>query len=109
MLNYPHKTTKTNSTMIRFIRKGYLKLKCKECHKSHSIEGRDLVFDPYGKFDKDGQTERKYLSKNDFFCSCDIKISAEIMITEFPEGKIADVSYEAKNAEVIEKITINVL
>ena len=109
MLNYPHKTTKTNSAMIRFIRKGYLKLKCKECHKSHSIEGRDLVFDPYGKSDKDGQSERKYFSKNDFFCSCDTKISAEIMITEFPEGKISDVSYEAKNAEVVEKITVNLL
>lgn len=95
--------------MIRFIRKGYLKLKCKECHKLHSIEGRDLVFDPYGKTDKNGMIERKYLSKNDFFCSCDTKLSAEILIVEFPEGKIFDVKYEAKNAEVTEKISINIL
>lgn len=95
--------------MIRFIRKGYLKLKCKECHKLHSIEGRDLVFDPYGKTDKNGMIERKYLSKSDFFCSCDTKLSAEILIVEFPEGKIFDVKYEAKNAEVTEKISINIL
>ena len=105
----PHEKTITNSAMIRFIRKGYLRLKCKECHTSHSLEGRDLVFDPYGKTEKDGQLEKKYLSKSDFFCKCDTKITAEIMIIEFPEGKISDVIYEAKNAEVTEKITINIL
>jgi hypothetical protein len=95
--------------MVRFIRKGYLKLKCKECHKSHSFEGRDLVFDPYGKTEKENGIERKYLCTNDFFCSCDTKIKSGILITEYPEGKIADISYETKNAEVIEKCSISIL
>ena len=94
--------------MIRFIRKGYLKLKCKECHTLHSIEGRDLVFDSYGKTEKDGILEKKYLSKSDFFCKCDTKITAEIMIIEFPEGKISEVIYETKNAEVNEKIIADI-
>lgn len=95
--------------MIRFIRKGYLKLKCRECHKLHSIEGRDLVFDPCGKSEKDGQIERRYSSKSEFFCSCDTKIQTEITITEYPEGKISNVNYESKNAEVTEKISISII
>lgn len=95
--------------MVRFTRKGYLKLKCKECHKSHSFEGRDLVFDPYGKSDKEKGTEKKYLSSHSFFCSCDTRINFEILITEYPEGNIADIGYETKNAEITEKCTISIL
>ena len=98
-----------NSQMVRFIRKGYLKLKCKECHKSHSIEGRDLVFDPYRKTEKENGIERKYLSVTDFFCSCDTKIKCEILITEFPEGTISDISYDARNAEITDKCNISIL
>ena len=75
----------------------------------HSIEGRELVFDPYGKSEKDGITERKYLSNSEFFCSCDTRIKAEIIITEYPEGKISNISYEAKNAEVTEKISVSII
>ncbi len=95
--------------MVKFLRKGYLKLKCKECHKTHSFEGRDLVFDPYGKTDKEKGIEKKYLCANDFFCTCDTKIKSEILITEYPEGIIADITYEAKNAEVTEKCNISIL
>lgn len=75
----------------------------------YSIEGRELVFDPYGKSEKDGQIERKYSSKSEFFCSCDTRIKTEIIITEYPEGKISDISYEAKNAEVKEKISVSII
>jgi hypothetical protein len=95
--------------MVRFIRKGYLKLKCKECHKLHSIEGRDLVIDPYSKTENENGLERKYLCTKDFFCTCDTKIKSEILITEYPEGIISDIKYEAKNAEVTEKCNISIL
>ena len=68
-----------------------------------------MVFDPYGKTEKENGLERKYLCVIDFFCSCDTKIKSEILITEYPEGKIADISYETKNAEVIERCTISIL
>ncbi len=84
------------SNVIKFIRKGYLTLKCKECHKEHSFEGRDLVFDPYGS-DESG---KKYLSVTEFFCSCDTKIKAEITIIESPIGTIKEILKESKNAEI---------
>ena len=95
--------------MARFIRKGYLKLKCSECHKQHSFEGRDLVFDPYGKKEIEGKIEMKYLCSLDFFCGCDTKVHAEIMITEYPEGKLYDVTYEGKNSEILEKVNISII
>jgi len=95
--------------MVKFIRKGYLKLKCKECHKTHSFEGRDLVFDPYGKTEKEQGTEKQYLCTTDFFCSCDTKIKSEILITEYPEGNISGINYDTKNAEVLERCNISIL
>jgi hypothetical protein len=95
--------------VIKFIRKGYLKLKCKECHKEHSFEGRDLVFDPYGSFESEGVKGNKFLNTTEFFCSCDTKIKAEIIITEFPEGTIKDITSEARNAEIAGMCSISLL
>ena len=91
--------------MIKFIRKGYLILKCKECHKERSFEGRDLVFDPYGS-DESG---KKYLNTTEFFCSCDTKIKSEITIIESPIGTIKEILKESKNAEITRMPDISVL
>jgi len=95
--------------MIKFIRKGYLILKCNECRKEHSFEGRDLVFDPYGSCEFNGEAGKKYLSVTEFFCSCDTKIKAEITIIECPAGTIREIQKESKNAEIKRVPEISVL
>ncbi|HWQ82025.1 MAG TPA: hypothetical protein VN514_07130 [Ignavibacteria bacterium] len=91
--------------MIKILRKGYLILKCKECHKEHSFEGRDLVFEPYGS-DASG---KKYLCVTEFFCSCDTKIKSEITIIESPIGTIKEILKESKNAEITRMPDISIL
>jgi hypothetical protein len=95
--------------VTKFIRKGYLKLKCKECHKEHSFEGRDLVFDAYGSYECGGETGKKYLNTTEFFCSCDTKIKSEITIIECPIGIIKEIQKETKNAEITGMCSISVL
>lgn len=94
--------------MTRFIRKGYLKIKCKECHKHHSYEGRDLVFDKFASKQKPEGTETTHICSFEFFCSCDTKLKVEITLIEFPEKKIHSLDYNLKNADLLEKCNISV-
>ena len=83
--------------MAKFLRKGSLKLKCKECHNQHSFEGRDMIFDKLGK---------THICSKDFYCGCDTKLKYEIEVAETPEGKLGEVKFSSVNCEIVQKIQI---
>ncbi len=86
--------------MTKFLKKGYLKIKCKECHKQHSFESRDLIFDKKGT---------KHICEGDFFCDCDTKIKYEIVINETETGELGNVTYECKNGDIYDVFKISTL
>ena len=95
--------------MTKMIRKGSLRIKCKECHTEHFFDGRDMVFDKSGVKEREGKLEKKWVSEIDFFCKCDTKIKVMTEVIEFPVGIAENIRYENKNAELLSKPVISFL
>ena len=91
------------------IRKGSLRIKCKECHTEHFFDGRDMVFDKSGMTETESGTKINYSSTLEFYCKCDTKIKVMTKVIEFPEGIAESIKYENKNAELLSRPDISFL
>ena len=83
--------------------KGKLVVECGKCKRQHTINAGSLDWDCVEKTERAMGAESRFHSEHEIECNCEVKITIEADIWEYPIGALNADDYRVSNGKIVVK------